>query len=241
MPPLPYKSPFSLTMVVPALDEEELLEDFLHKSMRDLAAVTDDYEVILIDDGSRDRTYEIARQLQGRYPQLRIIRYETNRGTGYNMIEALQSASNEVVFVNTVDAFFDTADLPRYLPLLRQCDSLSCYRTDLRANNLYQKLLTLVNSFLVRKLFSLPLRAVQTLQFHRSAFLKSIRFEARSSFIAPEMLYKARRRGLKILEAAFVFHARRAGKPKGGRLRFVLRSILDILTFYYKWRICGLL
>jgi hypothetical protein len=96
-----------------------------------------------------------------------------------------------------------------------------------------------VNRSLIRVLFGLPLQAFQTLQFHRRAYFDRIEMEARSSFLSPELLYKAHLLGLSIGEVEIVFHPRRAGTAKGGRLHHVLRSLSDILGFWLRWRVLG--
>lgn len=229
--------PFSLSLVATAFNERELIEEFLHKSARDLAAVTDDWEIILVNDGSTDGTLELACATAAKNPRIRVLDLGRNLGTGSCYIPGFYAASREIVFNNTVDAFFDTAELPRMLPLLREFDVLSGYRSDLKANNLYQKLLTVVNYRLIRLLFGLPLRAFQTLQFHRRAFFDEIEMEARSSFLSPELLFKASRLGRRIGEVPIVFHARKAGTAKGGRLVHVLRSVRNILHFWWRWRV----
>ena len=236
---MPPRFPYSLSMAVPAFNEEEILEGFLRKSAADLAAVADDWEIVLVDDGSTDRTLEIARLLAQEFPQIRVIPLERNRGTGASVIPAFLGATKDIVFNNTVDAFFDTSELPRLLPFLDQGDVLSGYRTDLSANNPYQKLLTLGNYLLIRFLFDMPLKAYQTLQFHRRDFFHLIEIEARSSFLSPELLYKAKRLGRTVVEVPITFHPRRGGVAKGGRLVHVVRSVREILRFWFRWRVRG--
>lgn len=230
---------FSLSMVVPAFNEELLIEDFVRKSAADLKHVTSDFEIVLVDDGSTDHTLEIARRLSEEIAELKIIALDSNRGTGASIIPAYRAASKEIIFNNTVDAFFDTEDLPRLIPHLSGADVLSGYRNDLRANSLYQKLLTVGNYVLIRLLFRMPLRAYQTLQFHRRDFLRRLEVEARSSFLSPELLYKARRAGMNIKEVPITFHARKKGKAKGGKPKHVWRTFRDIFRLWFRWIILG--
>ncbi|MFH1453386.1 MAG: glycosyltransferase family 2 protein [Armatimonadota bacterium] len=228
---------YSLSMVATAFNEEELIESFIEKSIKDLSRVSDDFEVVLVNDGSTDRTLPIAKSLAGKYPQLKIVNLEKNAGTGANYIPGFKAASKEIVFNNTVDAFFDTQDLPGILPYLDEYDAVSGCRSDLKANNLYQKMLTLINYYLIKVLFRVNLRAFQTLQFHRRSFFDEIEIEARSSFLSPELLLKALKSGRSLKEVEITFHPRKQGTPKGGKLSSVVRSLKDVLGFWCKWKI----
>lgn len=226
---------YSLSMVVPAYNEEELLEEFVAKSVQDLSAVTDDFEIVLVNDGSTDRTMEIARRLAMEVPQLKVVDLKRNLGNGANVMVGFRHATKEVVFNNTVDAFFNTEDLKWIVPELDRYDSISGYRSDLSANNLYQKMLTLGNLTLIRTLFPLKLRAYQTVQFHRRSLFDDIQIEARSSFVSPELLIKAHATGRTVGEVQVVFHPRTKGTAKGGGLKHVVRTFRDIFRFWFKW------
>lgn len=229
----------SLAMVVPCFNEKELLESFIRKSIADLREVSDDFEIVLVDDGSTDGSLQIAQSLAPEFPELVVVDLGRNFGTGANIREGFKHVTRDVVFVNTVDAIFDTADLPYVLPSLEKFDVVSAYRTDLTANNPYQKLLTTVNILLVRLLFPLKLRAYQTVQFHSREFLQGIRIEGGSSFVAPELLIKAHAVGMTIGEVPVKFHARKAGQPKGGKLIHVFRSLRDVFGHWWRWIVCG--
>jgi glycosyltransferase involved in cell wall biosynthesis len=225
----------SLSMVVPALNEEELVDEFFEKSIRDLSAVVEDWEIVFVDDGSTDRTLELANAWAAKYPQIRVVSLGRNLGNGANVEVGFQHASKEVVFNNTVDAFFNTEDLTWILPHLDHYDSISGCRSDLSANNLYQKILTLGNLTLIRTLFPLKLRAYQTVQFHRRSLFEQIRIEGRSSFVSPELLIKAHYLGYSIGEVEVTFHPRLKGTAKGGGIKHIARTFRDIFTFWFKW------
>ena len=225
----------SLSMVVPALNEDELVDEFLEKSIRDLSAVTNDWEIVFVDDGSTDKTVEYAQAWANKYPQINIISLGRNLGNGANVEVGFQHATKEVVFNNTVDAFFNTEDLEWIVPHLEQYDSISGYRSDLSANNPYQKLLTLGNLTLIRTLFPLKLKAYQTVQFHRRSLFEQIQIEGRSSFVSPELLIKAHYLGYSIGEVEVKFHPRLKGTAKGGGLKHVVRTFRDMMKFWFKW------
>ena len=225
----------SLSMVVPALNEEELVDEFMEKSIRDMSAVTDDWEIVFVDDGSTDRTLEYAQNWAEKYEQVKVVTLGRNLGNGANVEVGFQHATKEVVFNNTVDAFFNTEDLSWIVPYLDQYDSISGYRSDLSANNIYQKILTLGNLTLIRTLFPLKLKAYQTVQFHRRSLFEQIEIEGRSSFVSPELLIKAHYLGYSIGEVEVKFHPRLKGTAKGGGLKHVTRTFRDMIRFWFRW------
>lgn len=225
----------SLAMVAPAFNEEELIEEFIYKSAKDLARVTDDWEIVIVIDGSKDRTSELAHAIAKTMPQLKIVDLEQNVGNGANTAIGYQHSTKDIVFNNTVDAFFNTEDLEWIVPHLDHYDSISGCRTNLTANTPYQKLLTVCNRGLIRLLFPLKLKAYQTVQFHPRALFDQIRIEARSSFVSPEVLIKAHHLGYRIGEVDVVFHPRTKGTAKGGGIKHVIRSMRDIWKFWFKW------
>ena len=83
----------SLSMVVPALNEEVLVDEFLEKSVRDLQAVTEDWEIVFVDDGSTDRTVEYAQAWAAKYDQIKIVSLGRNLGNGANVEVGFQHAT----------------------------------------------------------------------------------------------------------------------------------------------------
>ena len=226
---------FSLSLVVAVFNEEQLLEEFTLKALRDLAAVANDFEIVFVDDGSTDRSRAMEDELARKYPQIKLVKLAKNGGLGNAYAAGFKAATKEVVFNNTVDSFFDTAELPQLLPYLEKADVLSCYRTNTKSNNPYQKILTLGNYWLLRILFPVKLKAYQTLQFYRRDFYQAIDIESRSTFIAPEQLMKAIAMGKSVAEVPIVYHPRKKGEAKGGKPKFVLQTFRDILKFWFRW------
>jgi glycosyltransferase involved in cell wall biosynthesis len=226
---------YSLSLVAAAYNEEKLLEGFIRKSMHDLAKVSDDFEIVLVNDGSNDATLDIAQRLAKEFPGLRIINLEKNTGTGKSILPAYSAATKDIVFCNTVDAFFNTEDLPLLLKYVDEYDVVSGYRSDFSAHDIYKTFLSLANYYLIRLLFGLRLKAYQTVQLHRTAFLKSIQIEATSSFISPEFLLKAHKLGKSIKEVKIRYYGRKAGKAKGGSFKTISMTFKDVTRLWFRW------
>lgn len=233
-------SKYSFSLWSWALNEEGLVEDFVQKSVGHLSRVSDDFEIILVDDGSTDRTWEIMSGLSKKYPMLKIIRHGENLQPGLCMHTCKKHTTKEIVFWNTVDMFFDTAQLPEFVKYLDEYDVVQGIRVDRKSNTyrgLYRRINSLINYYLIRLLFGVPLHDFQNVTFLRWDFIKSIEFDSASSFTNPECVIKAYYSGKKIKEVQMKHMDRSSGKAKGGRPNTVMIAVRDILKCFFLWRI----
>lgn len=222
-----------------AYNEEELVEEFVRKSMEDLRRVTDDYEIILVNDGSTDKTWEIMQALSRNCPQLKIFRHEKNMRPGQCFHTCLEHATKDIIFWNTADMFLDTSDISGFLSALKGADMAQGVRTNLSANSFYRKMTQVVNYWLIRAMFGIPLAEFQNTKFFRLDFAKTIKLESRSNFTNPEFAIKAYFRGLSIKEVSMEFQPRRKGSPKCGNPRYIFETFRDIIYFWFKWMVLG--
>lgn len=228
---------YSLSLWAWALNEEALVESFVKTSVEHLRAVTDDFEIILVDDGSTDRTWELMQKTAREYPQVKVVKHDRNLRPGLCMHTCLKHTTKEIVFWNTVDSFFDTSTLAEWLKELDFCDMIQGIRTDLKANTPYRKLTHLVNYWMIRFLFQINLREFQNVKFCRADFLKKVGLESGSTFTNPECAIKAFWSGHTIKEKSMTFLSRPAGKAKGAAPKGILESLRDIFYFWFKWAV----
>ena len=227
----------SLTLMVPVLNEEQLLPSFLEKTRADLRAIGSAWELILINDGSSDGSLDIMRRFERDTPGARLLDLETNHGPGANLHQAYREARMEFVTYATVDGFYDTAELPALLSHLHDCDGISAYRTDLSAHPPLRRVQTLLNVGVQHLLFprALRFRAYHTLQIHRTDFVQAIELEAGSPFLCTELLFKACAMGLRIKEVPIPYLPRKQGKATGGSPKLISKHLKDVSRFWFKW------
>lgn len=250
----------SLSLLCWAYNEEESIGEFLEKASALMTSLAVDYEIILVDDGSMDRTYEIARAFQERCPRLAIIRHERNQNVMASFKDALQSARKEYVFWQTVDWSYDLSGLKEHIAHLGVVDVVAGARRNpvaarlgifrpiatllrlfgiqhltRRSDSVPKAIVSIVNYILVRVLFGLRLSDYQNVMFFPTRWLQSIELEANSSFGGPELLWKAHWSGLSIQEVPINFIPRRHGIAKGTRIRDIAMSIKDIVRLWFRW------
>lgn len=240
--------PFSLSMLGWALNEEESIAAYIDRAGAFLSALTDDFELIVIDDGSTDRTWEVLETCRRTRPWLRAYQNGRNRGSGFNTKRAISLATKDYLFWQTVDWAYDIRYLAAALNQLESVDVLQGVRVGTvspsgmivgRSDNAFKGLVSIVNYGLIRLLFRLPLRDYQNVTVYPRTLIQSITLETESAFTNPECLLKTWWRGATFKEVAVPFVKRQLGRGKGTRPRAILIAIRDIVSWWIRWIILG--
>jgi glycosyltransferase involved in cell wall biosynthesis len=225
-----------------ALNEEANIEGYVRRAEEFLESICSDFELILIDDGSTDRTPAILQALKQDRPWLKVVRNERNRGSGFNTKRAISLATKRYLFWQMVDWSYDLSMIPRALPYLEQVDILQGVRAGQvgrvwnRSDTTYKGLISWVNYTLVRRLFNMPVHDFQNVTIYPTSLVQAVNIESESAFTNPECLIKAWWTGASVLEFPVAFLPRKKGVAKGTRIPVVLRSVWDILRWWTKWR-----
>jgi glycosyltransferase involved in cell wall biosynthesis len=247
-----------------AYNEERLIKPYLLRASAQLHRTVEDYEIVVVDDGSSDRTPIILKELTKRIPQLRIVTNETNCNVGYSCRRAIAAASKEYLMWQTVDWSYDIAMLRIFLALLKTHDVVAGVRrapvrkanqvhrlllgvTKLfgvqhitrRSDTIQKALVSVSNYLLVRLLFRVPLSDYQNVCIYPTALIQQLEKEANSSFLNPELLIKAYWSGHSIVEVPISFIPRESGEGKGTRFKAIRASVTDIFRLWLKWVVLG--
>lgn len=261
--PLP-KFDRSVSLLCWAYNEEDSIGDYLERATRLMEETIEDYEIILIDDGSTDRTYEIARAFQKKNPRLKISQNECNLNVGISSRRAIHQASKEFLFWQTIDWCYDISNLRDYLEYLKRYDIVQGVRRKSvhvkikilkpfialfrlfgikhltrRSDTILKAFVSLVNYLLIRIFFRVPLSDYQNVTFYPTNWIQSLKYESKSSFANPEGLIKSYWAGKSIKEVPINFIPRCQGEAKGARIKSIMASMQDVLTLWFKWVALG--
>ena len=238
----------SLSMLGWAYNEEENISRYIERAGHFLADLTNDFELILIDDGSEDKTLSIAIECQKTRPWLRVFRNDRNPGPGFNTKRAISLSSKDYLFWQTVDWSYDIEGLKKALPLLKSCDVLQGVRyetlsfrgvIDRRSDTFYKGVVSLFNYLLIRVLFQLPLGDFQNVTVYPTRFVQSFTLETESSFTNPECLLKAWWKGATFRQFHAPFVKRRYGRGSGSTPQAIVSAVTDIWQWWFRWIVLG--
>lgn len=231
----------SLSFFFPAYNEEGNVEAVVRDGIATLGAFTDDLEVIVVDDASRDRTAEIADRLAAADPRVRVIHHPANRGYGGAVRSGLVGSRKAFIFFTDGDRQFDLKEFPRLLSAIDGVDAVIGYRE--RRRDPWNRLFTAwVYNRLVRILFGSTFRDVDCAfkLFRREVFERVPLEQVRSdgAFFSAEMLLLLRRSGVRIAEVGVTHFPRTVGENTGASFKKTLRAIRDLLRL--RLRLWGL-
>ena len=228
----------ALSLFFPMYNEEGNIDQAVASALAALAAVSDRYEVIVVDDGSRDRTGSIADRLVSANPLVRVVHHSFNRGYGAALRSGLQAATHSLVILADGDNQFDLGELPILVRALEGFDVVSGYRIT-RRDPAIRRLYAFLYNRLARLLFDIPVRDVNCgFKIYRRDLLERLLPQLRSTgaLINVEMLARARKLGARVTDVGVHHYPRETGRPTGGNPAVILRAFRELLRLWRELR-----
>jgi glycosyltransferase involved in cell wall biosynthesis len=218
----------SLTVFFPCYNEEENVERTTEAALRACRDLADEFEVIIVNDGSRDRTGELADELAARHPEVRAVHNHPNLGYGGALQAGFRAATKAWVFYTDGDGQFDFREIEKLLPLLEEYDIISAYRLD-RRDPLIRKLNAWAWTVLVNLVFGMRLRDIDCAFkiFPRSLFDR-IEMRSMGALIDAEVLAKATYLQYRIGQIGVHHYPREAGEQSGANLKVIARAFKEL-------------
>jgi glycosyltransferase involved in cell wall biosynthesis len=226
----------SLSVFFPAYNDAPSLPGLVRKTFATLEPYVADYEVIVVDDGSRDGTGEVLEKLCREYtPWLRVVTHAHNRGYGGALRSGFAAAQKEFVFYTDGDGQYDVGELPRLLELVGPDTGLvNGYKLE-RHDPLHRVWIGKVYNSCARLLFRIRIRDIDCdYRLIRRALLAKIRLTSTSGTICVELVRKLELSGCQVVETGVHHFPRLHGRSQFFRIRSLAVTLLQLLRLWVR-------
>lgn len=225
----------SLSIFFPVYNDWGTIPSMSAQAICAAEKVTDDYEIILVDDGSEEKTQELLNFLEARFPQIRVIHHETNRGYGGALRTGFREAKKEFIFYTDGDAQYDVRQLVQLAEAMNdQVDVVNGFKLK-RHDPFYRVILGKIYQYVAKFMFSLPIIDVDCdFRLMRRSIFEGLQLVSNSGTICVEMIHKFSRRGCRFAEVGVNHFFRSSGKSQFFNFIRLYHVGRDFLKLWYR-------
>jgi glycosyltransferase involved in cell wall biosynthesis len=225
-------SNISLSVFFPAYYDEMNIAKVVNKAVEVLESLRlKDYEVIIIEDGSPDKTGEVADKLAEQHAKVRVIHHKINMGYGATLKDGFNSAKFEYVFYSDGDNQFNLDELKKFMILIPFSDIVVGYRKQ-KEYSFYRKFTSLCYNYLLKALFDIRFWDIDcAFKLFKADLFKKISIESNDAFIDAEIMIKAKLLGYTSTEIGVEHYPRVDGISTGARPSVIFKTLKEIYGF----------
>ena len=234
MPDSAGPKPPGLSVFFPALNDSGTIASMVIRAVSAAGALTPDYEVIVVNDGSADATPAIVDELARTYPQVRVVHHPNNRGYGGALQTGFRSATKELIFYTDGDAQYDPAELSAlWARMTPDADLVNGYKIS-RSDPLHRIIIGRLYHHIVSLMFGLTVRDVDCdFRLMRRTIFERIDLEKTSGVICLELMKKIEDAGFRIVEVPVHHYHRAFGKSQFFNFRRIAKTGVDVLRLWF--------
>ncbi len=234
MPESPSRAVAGLSVFFPAYNDSGTIASMVIGAVQAASALTPDYEVIVVDDGSTDATAAIADELARTYPRVRVVHHPVNRGYGGALQTGFRSAAKELIFYTDGDAQYDPAEMAALWSAMGPgVDLVNGYKIS-RSDPLHRIVIGRLYHHIVSLLFGLTVRDVDCdFRLIRRSVFERIDLRKTSGVICLEMMKKIQDAGFRIVEVPVHHYHRAFGKSQFFNFRRVAKTAVDVMRLWF--------
>jgi len=230
----PAGKPAGLSVFFPAYNDSGTIASMVIRAVQTASALTPDYEVIVVNDGSSDATPTIIDELARTYPHVRAVHHPRNRGYGGALQTGFRSATKDLIFYTDGDAQYDPSELAvLWERLSADADMVNGYKIS-RSDPLHRIVIGRIYHHIVKTLFGLTVRDVDCdFRLMRRTIFERINLEKNSGVICLEMMKKITDAGFRIAEVPVHHYHRAFGKSQFFNFRRIAKTAVDVLRLWF--------
>jgi len=223
----------SVSILITAYNEEHSVEKTVINAVEVMENMPElDYEVIIWDDGSTDKTGEIAEKLKDNYDNVKVFHNEKNMGQGYSIKRGIKEAEKEWFVLIPGDFQFVFEDIKEYIPKCNDNDFIIGYILNLQRRTIIRRILS--NSFKIteRILFGMKFKYTGGMNLYRTKLLQSIPLKATGHTILSEIAVRLLKQGYSYTTVGFHLRERESGRSHAVRLRSILNALFSTINLW---------
>lgn len=225
----------SISVFFPAYNDQNSIGKMVNKALAILPQFADDYEVIVVNDGSSDGTAAVLDELARKNSAVRVVHHQRNRGYGGALRTGFLTATKDLVFYTDGDGQYDASELANLIPLMtNNVDVVNGYKIK-RSDAKRRVVLGAMYKMLARMLFRLPIRDVDCdFRLMRRQAIQSINLVSTSGVVCTEMIYKLHRAGCRFTETPVHHYPRMHGQSQFFTFRRVGKTAFDFFALWLR-------
>jgi glycosyltransferase involved in cell wall biosynthesis len=230
-------SEVSLTVFFPAYYDEKNIDKVVTKAVEVVESLhLKDYEILIIEDGSPDKTGEVADALAIQFPKVRVIHHPKNLGYGATLRDGFLNAKMDYVFYTDGDNQFDLDELKKFVALIPFSDIVVGYRKE-KQYSLYRKFTSLCYNYLLRLIFDIHYWDIDcAFKLFKADLFKKIEIKSIDAFIDAEIMLKAEQLGYTVTEIGVKHLPRVDGISTGARPSVIFRTIKEVFDYRKEYK-----
>jgi glycosyltransferase involved in cell wall biosynthesis len=229
----------SVSLVIPMFNEEENIEHAIDCAVAALERCAGDYEIVVVNDASTDRSAEIVTRLSAANPRIRLCQHEVNRKLGATLKTGYAAARKDLVVYMDADLPFDPEVIGRAMQALKvtRADMIAGYRLDRTTEGFRRTVYSYLYNSLIGVLFGWPHRDINfSFKLMRREVLEAVELKAEGSLIDAELIVKAKNLGFVIQQLGLDYFPRTRGSSTLSSPTVILKIFRELFTLYPEMR-----
>ncbi len=224
----------SLSVFFPCYNEEANVENMVRRSQQILPEIAEKWEIIPVNDGSKDKTGEIIDRLAKEDPNVHPVHHVKNQGYGGAVISGYNAAKYDLVFFTDGDLQFDLREITLLIERLDEGDLILGFRKN-RRDPWNRKLNAYLWGSLVKTLFGFKVKDVDcAFKLIKRRVIDKVQLSAGGAMVSTELLARANQAGFRFVEVGVTHYPRVAGTQTGANLKVILRAFRELFKLYGK-------
>lgn len=225
---------YSISAFFPAYMDENTIKLMVDRLRKVLKELTNDYEIIIVDDCSPDRTWEIADQLAKKYKNVKVIHHKKNRGYGGALKSGFKAATKELVFYTDGDAQYDVAELKKLMEYIDDYDFVTGIKIK-RADKFYRVVVSKLYYLFTKLFFGIKIKDISgDFRLFRKEVVDNLDLTSNSGTICLEIVKNIQNKKYRIKEVYVHHYPRRSGESAYFNPMDIIKTFIELVPIWWK-------